>query len=123
MAFAAATFAMASVSHFGAAIPVGFATISDSFPGAAPPEAVIAVVVAIGAATVLTRGAAARTVALAATLFALLGTGVGLTYTLGGNRTADIAYHLSIFAALLVILGLLAVGGRTPSTTAGAEGG
>lgn len=107
MALAAASFAIASIVHFGVGIPVGFTTISDSFPGAAPPEAVIAAVVAIGATAVLTRRTKSRRIALGTTSFALLGTVFGLTFTLNSARTGDIAYHLSILATLLVILGLL----------------
>ena len=113
MVLAATAFAAASIIHFGVAIPVGFATLSDPFAGAAVPEAVIALVVATGAVAVLTRRPAARGIALTATLFALLGTVYGLTVTLGSTRTGDIAYHLGILATLLVILGLVLVPGRT----------
>jgi hypothetical protein len=101
-----------SVIHFGVYVPVGFATISDSFPGAAPPEAVIAAVVAIGAAAVLTRRTKSRGIALGTTSFALLGTVYGLSVTLNSTRTGDVAYHLGILATLLVIFGLLLVPGR-----------
>lgn len=107
MALTAAAFAIASIVHFGVGIPVGFTTISDSFPGAAPPEAVIAAVVAIGATAVLTRRTGSRGIALGTTSFAVLGTVFGLTITLNSTRTGDVAYHLSILATLLVILGLL----------------
>jgi hypothetical protein len=107
MALAAASFAAASVVHFGRAIPLGVATIRDPFPGAAVPEAVIAAVVAIGAVTVLTRRAASRGIALTATLFALLGTVYGLTVTLRSARTGDVAYHLGVLAILLLVLWLL----------------
>ena len=113
MALAAAALAIASIVHFGVGIPVGFTTISDSFPGAAPPEAVIAAVVAIGATAVLTRRTRSRGIALGTTSFALLGTVFGLTITLNSTRTGDVAYHLSILTTLLVILGLLLVP-RTP---------
>jgi hypothetical protein len=112
MALAAATFAVVSTVHFGVDIPLGFTTVSDSFPGAAPPEAVIAAVVAIGAVAALTRRAKSRAIALGTTGFALLGTAFGLTITLNSTRTGDIAYHLSILVTLLVILVLLLVPGR-----------
>lgn len=112
MAFAAAAFAGASIVHFGVDVPVGVTTISDSFPGAAAPEAVIAAVVAIGAAAVLTRRTKSRGIALGATSFALLGTAVGLSITLNSTRTGDVAYHLGILTTLLVILGLLLRRGR-----------
>ena len=113
MALAAAAFAIVSIIHFGAGIPVGFTTISDPFPGAAPPEAVIAAVVAIGAAAVLTRRTRSRRIALGTTSFAILGTVFGLTITLNSTRTGDVAYHLSILATLLIVLGLLLVPGRS----------
>ncbi|GAA4585607.1 hypothetical protein GCM10023194_28800 [Planotetraspora phitsanulokensis] len=115
MALAAAAFAIMSVIHFGVDIPVGFATISDSFPGAAPPEAVISAVMAIGATAVFTRRTTTRGVALATTLFSLLGTAYGLTITLGSTRTGDVAYHLAILTTLLAILGLLLVPRRSQS--------
>jgi hypothetical protein len=122
MTLAAAAFAVVSVIHFGVDVPVGFATISDSFPGAAPPEAVIAAVVAIGAAAVLTRRTKSRGIALGTTSFALLGTVYGLSITLNSTRTGDVAYHLGILATLLVIFGLLLVPGRPDADRPGASG-
>lgn len=63
MAFAAAAFATVSIIHFEVDIPIGFTTVSDSFPGAAPPEARIAAVVAVGATAVLTHRAKRRATA------------------------------------------------------------
>jgi hypothetical protein len=107
IAAAAVSFAMASVIHAGAVIPLGLTTVSDPFPGAVIPEAVIAVVVAAGALAVLTRRPAARGAAVMATLFGLLGTAYGLTVTLGSARTGDIAFHVGILVVLAAILGLL----------------
>jgi hypothetical protein len=121
MALAAAAFAVASMVHFGVDIPVGFTTIDDSFPGAAPPEAVIAAVVAIGAAAVLTRRRRSRGIALGTTTFALLGTVLGLTITLTSTRTGDVAYHLGILATLLIIAGLLLAPGRPRARNTGSE--
>jgi hypothetical protein len=113
MVLAAAAFAIVSIVHFGLDIPVGFITVSDSFPGAAPPEAVIAAVVAIGATAVLTRRTKSRGIALATTSFALLGTVYGLNITLNSTRPGDVAYHFGILATLLVVLALLLVPGRS----------
>ena len=113
MALAAAAFAIVSIVHFGVEIPVGFATVSDSFPGAAPPEAIIAAVVAIGATAVLTRQTRSRGIALGTTCFALLGTVYGLNITANSTRTGDVAYHLSILATLIIVFGLLLVPGRS----------
>ena len=98
---------MASIIHAGTAIPLGITTVSDPFPGAAIPEAVIALVVAAGAVAVFTQRPAARGIAVVATLSALLGTLYGLTVTLGSARTGDIAYHVGILVVLAVTLGLL----------------
>jgi hypothetical protein len=117
MLAAAATLAVASVLHFGVAIPLGVATISDPFGAAAIPEAVIAVVVAIGAVTVLTRSAVAWWVALLATLFALLGTAYGLTVTVRRGQAGDVAYHLSLLAVLVVTTGLLLTSRRALSAS------
>jgi hypothetical protein len=107
MAASAVSFALASTIHAGAAIPLGVTTVSDPFPGAVVPEAVIAVVVAAGAVAVFSRRQAAWGATVMATLFGLLGTAYGLTVTLGGARTGDIAYHGGILVVLVVILGLL----------------
>lgn len=118
MAVAAGTFAVASIVHFGVDIPVGFTTIRDSFPGAATPEAVIAVAVAIGATAVLIRRRKSRGIALGITSLAIVGTVYGLTVTLDSTRTGDIAYHVGILAALLIVLSLLLVPGGSDVTPA-----
>jgi hypothetical protein len=107
IAVAAASFAVASVIHAGTEIPLGLTTVSDPFPGAAIPEAVLALVVAAGAVAVFTRRPAARGIAVMATVFALLGTAYGLTVTLRSARTGDVAYHVGILVVLAIILGLL----------------
>jgi hypothetical protein len=98
---------LASIVHFGVKIPLGFATVSDPFPGAAPAETVVAIVVMGGAATVLARRASATAFSLTAVLFAILATGYGLTVTIRSTRTGDVTYHLMILLALLCTLGLL----------------
>jgi hypothetical protein len=112
MGLVAAAFAVVSVVHFGIAIPLGFTTVSDSFPGAAPPEAVIAVAVAVGAISVLTGWPSSRRVGLATTSFALLGTAYGLTVTLASTRTGDVIYHFGILAMLVITLGMTLLPGR-----------
>jgi hypothetical protein len=116
---AAVTLAVASLLHFGVAIPLGARTISDPFAGAAIPEAVIAVLLAVGALTMLARLAKARWLAPAATLFALAGTVYGLTVTLRRGQVGDIAYHLALLTMLVASAVLLLVAlrprGGTPS--------
>ena len=113
LSVAAATLVVASLLHFGVAIPLGAATISDPFAGAAIPEAVIAVVVAVGALTTLTRVATARWLAPATILFALTGTLYGLTVTLRRGQAGDIAYHLALLT-MLVSSAVLLLGALRP---------
>jgi len=107
LSVAAVTLAAASLLHFGLAIPIGSATISDPFAGAAIPEAVIALAVAAGAVTALTHLATARWLAPAATLFALVGTLYGLTVTLRRGQAGDIAYHVALLTMLIASAVLL----------------
>ena len=107
MLLATAAFAIASIVHFGVVIALGPITLDDPFPGAAILEAVIAVVLGIGSASVIARVPARWLVALATTLFALLLTVYGLTITLHSSRTGDIVYHITILAVSAVIVGLL----------------
>jgi hypothetical protein len=105
----AVTLAVASLLHFGAAIPLGTAKISDPFAGAAIPEAVIAVVVAAGAVITLAHLPVARWLAPAGTLFALAGTLYGLTVTLRRGQLGDIVYHLTLLTMLIASAMLLLV--------------
>jgi len=107
MSAAAVTLAVASLLHWGVAIPLGTATISDPFRAAAIPEAVIAVVVGSGAVSVLTRRPPAWWLALAATVLGVLGTAYGLTVTVRRGQPGDIAYHVSRLSVLAAAAGLL----------------
>ena len=105
----AATLAIASIVHFGVVIPLGVVTLDDPFAGARIPEAIIAVVVAVGAISLLTGWAGAWWLALAATLFAIAGIIVGVSVVLFGtvSRPGDLVYHFSLLVALLVTVALL----------------
>src|SRR5438874_9850590 len=96
----AVTFAIASILHFG---------VAESFIAAAIPEAIIAVVLGAGAVAVMRRGTGSWWIGLATTLFALAGVIIGLTVILGGrvSRPIDLAYHATIFVALVVTVVLL----------------
>src|SRR5205823_7943394 len=96
----AVTFAIASVLHFG---------VLESFVAAAIPEAIIAVVLAVGAIAVMRRPAGSWWLALTSTLFALAGVIIGLSVILSGrvSRPADVAYHASIFVALVITVVVL----------------
>lgn len=116
VASTALAFAVASVVHAGIAIPLGGTSIHDPFPGAVIPEAVIAVVVAVGAGSILARLRASRLIASAACAFALLGTGYGLTVTISRGQAGDVAYHVGILAVLVLVVVTLFLGRRRPSS-------
>ena len=101
----AVTFAIASILHFG---------VAEIFIGAAIPEAIIAVVLGAGALAVMRRTASSWWVGLATTLFALAGVIIGLSVILGGrvSRPFDLAYHATIFVALVVTVVLLVIARR-----------
>lgn len=107
MVIATVAFALASLIHFGIMIALGPIMIADPFPGAAIPEAIIAIVLGIGSLSVSARWPNRWGIALAASLFALLVTIYGLTVTLGSPRTGDVIYHITVLALSAVIVGLL----------------
>ena len=100
MLIEAVTFAIASILHLG---------VAESFIGAAIPEAIIAVVLGAAAIAVMRRGAGSWGLALTATLFALAGVIIGLSVIIGGpvSRPIDLAYHATIFVALVLTVVLL----------------
>src|SRR5436189_5560068 len=109
MLMEALSLAIASVVHFGVVLPLGVLTLADPFAGARIPEAIIAVVVAVAAISLLTRWVGAWWLALAATIFAIAGVLVGVSIVLFGTgaRPGDLIYHFSLLVALLVTVGLL----------------
>ena len=110
MLLEAATFATASLTHFDVGIPLGVTTIpGEPFTGAAIPEAVIAGVLLGGALALLARPPGGWGLALTTTLFALAGVIVGLSFIVRGSvsRPGDLVYHLTIFVALLITVGVL----------------
>lgn len=99
-------FAIASIIHFG----LSLGPLTDPFPGARIPEAVLAVLMGTAAVYALVRGLGSRWVALAAVLLGLLGVGFGLTVTVPAALWGDVAYHLAA-AVLLVITAVVALRG------------
>ena len=102
MGFVAATLVVASALHLAGIVDDGSPPFDPNRAGIA--EAVIAVVLAAGAVA-LVRGA--RRAALGAVVFALAGFGVGLSMTIRGHATGDIAYHATMLPLLLLALALL----------------
>jgi hypothetical protein len=99
MAFVAATLVVASALHLLGVGGDGSAPFHPDRAGIA--EAVIAVVLAVGALALL-RGA--RAVALGAVVFAIAGFVVGLSMTVRGGDAGDIAYHAATLPVLLLAL-------------------
>jgi len=94
MAAEAATFALASATHFA----VGFTD-------AAIPELLIAALLGLGSSAVLFQRPHAWGTAAGTTSFAALGTIVGLTIIATSRQDApDLAYHATILAALTATL-------------------
>src|SRR5436309_12600451 len=79
----------------------------DPFEGAALPEAIIGAVVLAGAVATLWSWPGSWSLAFGATLFAIVGTLVGLRFTVPRGSTGDVVYHVSLLGTLLVISGLL----------------
>ena len=121
MALAGITLGVAAYLHRQGHIPLGFTEIrGESFYAASIPEAVIAFVLAAGAAVYLAASPAARAaagrghprrVALAATTFAVIGVAYGMSVTIGDGRGPDIIYH-SCLMVILLITGALLLRGR-----------
>jgi hypothetical protein len=93
MGFVAATLVVMSALHLAGATGEG--------PAAGIPEALIAVVLAVGA---LALGRGARGVALGAVVFAVVGFGIGLSFTARDGSAADLAYHATMLPLLLLAL-------------------
>lgn len=100
MSFEAATLAVISVLHLAGILRGGTKPFRPTAAGIA--EAVIGLALGYGAAALL-RGSA-RTIALTATAFAILGFLVGLTFTVRGGDAIDIAYHATMLPLLLLTM-------------------
>jgi hypothetical protein len=123
----AATFGVASYLHLDGRIPLGFTTIAgEHFGRASVPEAIIGAVLAAGAVVVAVAPGRARTAALGATGFAILGVLAGLGFVLTSSRphiAVDLAYHLTILLVLLAGLVVLVRTGRLGQPRAGTAPG
>jgi hypothetical protein len=103
MGLVAASLAVMSGLHLGGVIEGGDKPYQASSAGIA--EAVICVVLVAGAFGLWR--SRSRAYAIAATVFAIIGFLVGLTFTLQGGKAVDIAYHTTVLPVLVVILALL----------------
>jgi hypothetical protein len=110
----AATLAVASVIHFGIVVSLGGLTISDAFAGARIPEAILAAVLAGGAAGLIAGWRGSWWLALSSNMLALIGVLVGVRVVMLGttSRPGDLVYHAGLFVLLLISTALL-VRGRT----------
>ena len=100
MAFEAATLAAFAVLHLSGALRPGSGGSNGSGAGVA--EAIIFLVLVLGLWALVRSPARGRLTALAATVFAILGFIVGLTFTVSGGPPLDLVYHVTMFPALIV---------------------
>jgi len=105
MVAVAATLAVASALHLSGLVS-GRAAPYDP-DGAGIAEAVIGIVLVVGAVAMYRRPGRARVIGLAATGFATAGFLVGLSITVRGGHWPDIAYHLAVLPVLIGILVVL----------------
>ncbi len=101
MGLAATSLAVISALHLGHVL-TGKKPFRATDAGIA--EAVICAVLVYGIVALLRRSTHGRGVALAAVAFAIVGFVVGLTFTVRGGDTIDIAYHAAVLPLLLVTL-------------------
>jgi hypothetical protein len=101
MILSAATLLSASAVHSG------LLGALDPFEAAAAPEAILGAVLMAAALGVLPWWPRSWPFAFGATLFAALGTLVGLRFTLPREEPGDIAYHFGLLGTLVVVIVLL----------------
>ena len=101
MAFEAATLAVFAVLHLSGALRPGSGGSNGRY-GAGVAEAIICVVLVLGLRAFARSPARGRLAALAATVFAIFGFIVGLTFTVRGGATIDLIYHLTMFPVLIM---------------------
>jgi deazaflavin-dependent oxidoreductase (nitroreductase family) len=117
MVFETATLAVMSTLHLTGALRDGSKPFSA--PSAGVAEAIIGAVLLAGAVAVFRDQPTARNVALAATVFAIAGFIVGLTFTISGGGGIDIGYHSVMLPILVFTAARLAMAGPAPVTRNG----
>jgi hypothetical protein len=106
IAFEAVTLAVMSALHLSGAISGGRKPYDPTDAGIA--EAVICIALVAGAVALRRDPMRGRAVALAATVFAVVGFIAGLTFTIRGGHAVDIAYHATTLPLLIATVVLLA---------------
>jgi hypothetical protein len=105
IAFEAVTLAAMSALHLSGVISGGSRPYDPTDAGVA--EAIICVALLAGAVAMVRDPSRGRTVALAATGFALMGFIAGLTFTIRGGLAADVVYHATMLPLLIATVALL----------------
>ena len=99
--FVAVTLGVASALHLSGGVH-GSPPFDADHAGIA--EALIGAVLAGAGLLMLRAPARARAVGLAGTAFAVVGFGVGLSFTVQGGHAPDVAYHVTLLPVLLATL-------------------
>jgi hypothetical protein len=99
--FEAATLATIASLHLGGVLE-GSRPFRPIAAGVA--EAILGLALVIGAAALLRRLPHAQDIAIATTIFAIVGFAVGLSFTLRGGGAVDVAYHAVMLPLLLLTL-------------------
>ena len=115
MALEALSLAVAATLHLSGQVHGRSKPFDADHAGVA--EAIIGIVVAGGAFAVLRAVPRARAIALATTVFAIVGFGVGITMTSQGGDLPDISYHLTVLPMLIFSLIFLARTDRSAFST------
>jgi hypothetical protein len=105
IAFQALTLAVISPLHLGDVLGGGTKPFNPTAAGIA--EAVIGIVLILGALALLRGTVRGRNAAIAATAFAIVGFLVGLSFTVRGGGAIDVAYHAMMLPLLLFTLVVL----------------
>jgi hypothetical protein len=122
MALEAGSLAVASALHLSGRVHGRSSPFDADHAGVA--EAIIGVVLAVGALTMFRSPKRARTVGIVATGFAIVGFLVGLSMTARGGDLPDIAYHLTVLPLLIGgLVVLVRSGGRASGPTDHRVGG
>jgi hypothetical protein len=102
MGLEGATLAIMALLHLTGSLGGGLKSFSSSDAGVA--EAVISIVLVYGATRQMRGAPRARVVAIATTVFAIVGFAIGLGVTLRSADAIDIAYHLTMLPLLVLTL-------------------